>query len=535
MASNSKYLTSGASSNNPFSLEVEASVSGDSIYATATLKNTWKSSGFSGGSGTLAVKVDGTTLASKTVTSLNPNTSTAGLTTSTSGTGQVSENGTYTVTATWTVSSSTNYIPKSGSVSVTVTVTDAGSGGGSSGGGGDIGDTTYFVPATITATNGTVGGQITVTITNPGASYGNKAGVYVRLEYAGYKSNDLLVFKNEGTYTITIPTELNNYITNSTTAQVIVIAETWDSYHLSGYDYTLVGTNSTYITVTTTDQGISAGTLTVDIKETAIQGLYIQNHTNLNVSFSGVSPSNGASIANTKITYASQSVNITDGSTSGSFTTGYIPNSGTITFTLTITDSRGYTKSTSISKTFLAYQPPQITTFTADRYLENGTMDSRGSICKTTVAWTYTTLDGQNSIVVNKIDVQEYGGEWVNMIPSAVSGTTYQLDGTYSQSKSYYIRLTLTDTVGETTTKIITLATEPVMIDFFNRGDGVAIGKVAEASIFDVGMDTKIDNGTMLCQIDSGIWLGDEGRLNGLYISSDGTIYKRENGTDIQL
>ena len=534
MASNSKYLTSGASSNNPFSLEVEASVSGDSIYATATLKNTWKSSGFSGGSGTLAVKVDGTTVASKTVTSLNPNTSTAGLTTSTSGTGQVSENGTYTVTATWTVSSSTNYIPKSGSVSVTVTVTDAGSGGGSSGGG-DIGDTTYFVPATITATNGTVGGQITVTITNPGASYGNKAGVYVRLEYAGYKSNDLLVFKNEGTYTITIPTELNNYITNSTTAQVIVIAETWDSYHLSGYDYTLVGTNSTYITVTTTDQGISAGTLTVDIKETAIQGLYIQNHTNLNVSFSGVSPSNGASIANTKITYASQSVNITDGSTSGSFTTGYIPNSGTITFTLTITDSRGYTKSTSISKTFLAYQPPQITTFTADRYLENGTMDSRGSICKTTVAWTYTTLDGQNSIVVNKIDVQEYGGEWVNMIPSAVSGTTYQLDGTYSQSKSYYIRLTLTDTVGETTTKIITLATEPVMIDFFNRGDGVAIGKVAEASIFDVGMDTKIDNGTMLCQIDSGIWLGDEGRLNGLYISSSGAIYKRENGTDIQL
>ena len=535
MASNSKYLTSGASSNNPFSLEVEASVSGDLIYATATLKNTWKSSGFSGGSGTLAVKVDGTTLASKTVTSLNPNTSTAGLTTSTSGTGQVNENGTYTVTATWTVSSSTKYIPKSGSVSVTVTVTDAGSGGGSSGGGGDIGDTTYFVPATITATNGTVGGQITVTITNPGASYGNKAGVYVRLEYAGYKSNDLLVFKNEGTYTITIPTELNNYITNSTTAQVIVIAETWDSYHLSGYDYTLVGTNSTYITVTTTDQGISAGTLTVDIKETAIQGLYIQNHTDLNVSFSGVSPSNGASISNIKITYASQSVNITDGSTSGSFTTGYIPNSGTITFTLIITDSRGYTKSTSISKTFLAYQPPQITTFTADRYLENGTMDSRGSICKTTVAWTYTTLDGQNSIVVNKIDVQEYGGEWVNMIPSAVSGTTYQLDGTYSQSKSYYIRLTLTDTVGETTTKIITLATEPVMIDFFNRGDGVAIGKVAEASIFDVGMDTKIDNGTMLCQIDSGIWLGDEGRLNGLYISSDGTIYKRENGTDIQL
>jgi hypothetical protein len=87
MASNSKYLTSNASSNNPFSLEVEASVSGDLIYATATLKNTWKASGFSGGSGTLAIKVDGTTLASKTVTSLNPNTSTAGLTTSTSGTG----------------------------------------------------------------------------------------------------------------------------------------------------------------------------------------------------------------------------------------------------------------------------------------------------------------------------------------------------------------------------------------------------------------------------------------------------------------
>lgn len=534
MASNSTFLKSNASSNNPFSLEVEASVSGDLIYATATLKNTYKASGFSGGSGTLAIKVDGTTLASKTVTSLNPNTSTAGLTTSTSGTGQVSENGSYTVTATWTVTSSTNYIPKSGSVSVTVSVTGAGGSSGG-GGGGSTGDTTYFVPATITATNGTVGGEITVTIDNPGASYGTKAGVYVRLEYAGYKSKDLLIFKNEGTYKLTIPTELNNYITNSTTAQVIVIAETWDSYHTSGYNYTLVGTNSAYITVTTTDEGLSAGTLGVDIQTTAIEGMYIQDHTDLKVSFSGVSPSNGASIANIKVSYASQSVNITDGSTSGSFTTGNIPNSGTINFTLTVTDSRGYTKSTSISKTFLAYQPPQITTFSADRYLENGVMDSRGSICKTTVAWTYTTLDGRNSITVHKIDVQEYGGQWQNMIPSAVSGTTYQLSGTYSQSKSYYIRLTLTDTVGETTTKIITLSTEPVMIDFFNRGDGVAIGKVAEASIFDVGMDTKIDNGTMLCQIDSGIWLGDEGKLNGLYISSSGTIYKRENGIDIQL
>ncbi|MBQ7937612.1 MAG: hypothetical protein IJ283_03850 [Oscillospiraceae bacterium] len=107
------------------------------------------------------------------------------------------------------------------------------------------------------------------------------AGVYVRLEYAGYQSKNLLIFKDEGTYTLTIPTELNNYITNSTTAQVIVIAETWDSYHTSGYNYTLVGTNSTYITVTTTDDGISAGTLTVDINETAIDGLYIQNHTDL--------------------------------------------------------------------------------------------------------------------------------------------------------------------------------------------------------------------------------------------------------------
>ena len=163
-------------------------------------------------------------------------------------------------------------------------------------------------------------------------------------------------------------------------------------------------------------------------------------------------------------------------------------------------------------------------------------MDSRGSICKVTVAWTFTDLDGKNKITVNKIDVQEYGSSsWTNKVPSAVSGTTYQLSGTYSQSSSYYVRLTLTDTVGETTTKIVTLSTEPVMIDFYSRGDGVAIGKVAEASIFDVGMDTKIDNGNMLCLIGSGIWLGDEGQLNGLYISSSGTIYKRENGIDIQL
>lgn len=82
-------------------------------------------------------------------------------------------------------------------------------------------------------------------------------------------------------------------------------------------------------------------------------GIYVQTKSKVKLTINGAAGSYGSTIKSYSITGGGYS-----GSASGTLTTGFLNNSGTITFKATVTDSRGRVSAGVISITVTAYSPP---------------------------------------------------------------------------------------------------------------------------------------------------------------------------------
>lgn len=92
--------------------------------------------------------------------------------------------------------------------------------------------------------------------------------------------------------------------------------------------------------------------------------LFIQSHSTLKVTPGTATAKNGASISNYTASCNGVSVSNTSGS---AITVGKIAKSGSVTVTLTVTDSRGYTASVSKTITVIAYAKPKLSSVTLRR------------------------------------------------------------------------------------------------------------------------------------------------------------------------
>ena len=92
--------------------------------------------------------------------------------------------------------------------------------------------------------------------------------------------------------------------------------------------------------------------------------LFIQSHSTLKVTPGTATAKNGASISNYTASCNGVSVSNTSGS---AITVGKIAKSGSVTVTLTVTDSRGYTASVSKAITVIAYAKPKLSSVTLRR------------------------------------------------------------------------------------------------------------------------------------------------------------------------
>lgn len=92
--------------------------------------------------------------------------------------------------------------------------------------------------------------------------------------------------------------------------------------------------------------------------------LFIQSHSTLKVTPGTATAKNGASISNYTASCNGVSVSNTSGA---AITVGKIAKSGSVTVTLTVTDSRGYTASASKTITVIAYAKPKLSSVTLRR------------------------------------------------------------------------------------------------------------------------------------------------------------------------
>ena len=122
-------------------------------------------------------------------------------------------------------------------------------------------------------------------------------------------------------------------------------------------------------------------------------GIYVQTKSKVKLTINGAAGSYGSTI---------KSYSITGGGYSGSastLTTGFLNNSGTITFKATVTDSRGRVSAeASVSITVTAYSPPYFNSSLSQRCLSNGTLDDDGTYIHALVSFGYSTCGGKNTL-----------------------------------------------------------------------------------------------------------------------------------------
>lgn len=167
--------------------------------------------------------------------------------------------------------------------------------------------------------------------------------------------------------------------------------------------------------------------------------------------------------------------------TGASATSGVLTKSGTSTVTITVTDSRGRTASTTRSITVHAYTAPKINTFTAIRANGLGAADDNGTMALTRIRFSIAAVNDKNS----KSYTVEYRPKGTDDWTQAASGSVYAYDSnmllniSLDTDTSYDLRLTVKDFFG-TTTASTDVATAFTLMDFNQSGRGIAFGKVSE-------------------------------------------------------
>ena len=178
----------------------------------------------------------------------------------------------------------------------------------------------------------------------------------------------------------------------------------------------------------------------------------------------------------------------------------------------------------------LAYSKPRITNISVNRVNTNGQSDDQGTRCKVTFSW--ATDKAAPTITISYRQTTSTNWSDVTLTAKNTSGTVEQiLTATFSIDKSYEVKVTVADSVGSSYVTR-TLSSGKFIIDFKAGGDGIAIGKAAENTGFDVYMDTKFEKSVTVngdFRVTGATTL--DGNLTGKYIT--GTWLQTTAATDL--
>jgi hypothetical protein len=270
-----------------------------------------------------------------------------------------------------------------------------------------------------------------------------------------------------------IPTSWINAIPNATSGTAKVTVTTYSGSTKIG---SAVSKNFTVTVPSGVVPTISSVTIAEAVAGLAAQfGAYVQSKSKLAVTITAAGVYS-STIKSYKTTI--QGANFT----ARSFTSGVLSKSGTSTITISVTDSRGRTASTTRSLAVVAYAAPKITSFQAYRCLADGTENYDGTYAAAAINFSISSVGNKNTASYTLEYKPSSGDTWTALTSGAVyafNSKTVSASGVFGQDSSFDLRLTVKDYFAtiRSTTQIPTAFT---LIDFNSSGRGIAFGKVSE-------------------------------------------------------
>lgn len=222
----------------------------------------------------------------------------------------------------------------------------------------------------------------------------------------------------------------------------------------------------------------SIGSLTaarVDGDVPGAWGIYVQSKSKATLAINGAAGSYGSTISSYSITGGGFT------STASSFTTGLLNVSGNVTFTATVTDSRGrVSDAKTVIITVQAYSPPAFLSYESQRCLSTGAVSDEGTYVRGVLKFQYSDCGGKNTVSGSIRYKRATTTAWTSAGVKFTNGAAIVFgSGGISAEYSYEIEYTLTD--GFSSVSILDIvSTAAVVMDFKKGGKGVAVGKVAE-------------------------------------------------------
>lgn len=285
----------------------------------------------------------------------------------------------------------------------------------------------------------------------------------------------------------TIPVSWLTAIPNATSGTATVSVTTYASGGLE------LGTDTYSFTITAPASAvptISLAAARIDNSVPSSWGIYVQGQSGVRITATA-SGYQGSTISSYTISggdTGTQSSNV--------FTISVIYSSGTITYTVKVTDSRGRTATASISISVVAYSAPSFSSTDAFRCVAGGTASDTGTYISAKATGTFSSVSNKNSMTLKV----QYALSTSSAYSTAViltNGTASIIgNGSIDINYSFKVKFTLSDQFN-TIEKILNVGTAAFTVFFRQGGNGVAFGKVSErANALEINGDWDIYHGS---------------------------------------
>ena len=350
--------------------------------------------------------------------------------------------------------------------------------------------------------------SLTLSITRNNPTYKHKVKVIIG------SSNYLVAENIDTSFTFTPSINYCNNITNSTSATATIKVETLNSSGSWLAETTKTVTfNVPSSIVPTTGIGLTAYNQT--------NGVNVADQTTFMIKPSNATGSYGSTIKNYSITAGSYS------SSAASLTTGTFK-SGTYTFSVKVTDTRGRTATATRSVTIYGYYAPTVSA-SAYRCSSDGTKSNNGACVAVKFSWDISNLGNTNknakqySVQYKLKSSTSYTTSIEYTTLSAYAGSmTVVLPNTFSTTSSYDIKVLIKDSYSTTTSSVLRISTINALFNI--EQDGIGIGKIHEQGALDISGDVYIDG--LLA------WTNKECSVSSSNIC---TTYRFQNGMQVSI
>ncbi len=338
---------------------------------------------------------------------------------------------------------------------------------------------------TLSASSVNIGSAITIYTNRATSAFGHT------IRYAWGSTSGTIATGVDTSYKWTVPTSFASSIPNAKSGTVTLYLDTYNGS-------TKVGTKSITFTANVpnadwTKPKINSVTISPSGNADWVGTRYVQSKTKARV-VTGTTGQASATIKTCQVTIDGTTYTGTD------ITSNFLSKSGTVTATIKVTDSRGYTNSTTKNISVEAYSKPYIANHSSQskiicaRCNDSGTLTSSGTRLRIMLSKKWSALSG--NVNTAQVQYQINSNSWVTASAHTVTTSDVALtvtNFTFDLKQTYKVNIRITDKFGQTDTYQYKIPTEEVAFNLKEGGGGAAFGKYAEkANTLDINWNLNV-------------------------------------------